>query len=275
MKNIELAKSQIAARVLESILKMLDERTVTGLIESAWQQLRGQKAEHADCTLDKETLQQLLWLHNEAGGWITEEANEGGFLVNTVFVPTFEWVKKHGPLPQHSGEVKWREENGEWEWDCEAALRNGEWQAEIRGQHPWLAVFAQEAGRFFTEHGGANFVQIDTFDDTTKLALTVTVQKRFGMNPGEKLRRMMTEIVEPLTRASFNLLQFHNDRETKLYGVCNFCQKKTYAPAFVHPSEHHHPDCPYGKAIEWWERENTHANQTAQSADTATATPSR
>ena len=80
MKNIELAKSQIAARVLESVLKTLDERTVTGLMESAWQQLRGQKAEHADCTLDKETLQQLLWLHNEAGGWITEEANEGGFL---------------------------------------------------------------------------------------------------------------------------------------------------------------------------------------------------
>jgi hypothetical protein len=70
------------------------------------------------------------------------------------------------------------------------------------------------------------------------------------------------------------LLHYHNDREGKLYGVCNFCQKKTYAPAFVHPSEHHNTECPYRKAIEWWERENAHANQTAQSTDTATATPS-
>ncbi len=257
MKNIELAKSQQAARVLDFVLKTLDERTVYGLILSAWNQLRGEQPEHEDCRLHENMLAQLLWLHREAGGWIEEEANEGGFLVNTQFVPTFEWVKKHGPLPEHAAEVKWNEKNREYEWECEAALKDNHWQVEIQAKHLGISNFVVQVGEFFRQYGGANFVQMDVFDPVLRQPLTLTVQKRFGMNPAEKLNKMLTEIVEPLANHAYRLM----DNET---GHCILCERVCH-------SEH----CPAVKAIEWWEREQAHAKTNQSPSPTATDTVCR
>ncbi len=256
MKNIELAKSQNAARVLELVLKMLDERTVYGLIESAWNQLRGEQPEHEECRLHENMLSQLLWLHREADGWIEEEANEGGFLVNTRFVPTFEWVKKHGPLPEHSAEVKWSEKNGEYEWECEAALKDNHWQAEIQAKHLGISNFVVQVGEFFRQYGGANFVQMDVFDPVSRQPFTLTVQKRFGINPAEKLHKMLAEIVEPLATSEL--------REPLPVPGCPVCLRVVQ----------HASTCPVRKAIEWWEREQ-HAKPDQPHPPTTTDTVCR
>lgn len=270
MKNIELAKSQQAARVLAFVLQTLDERTIYGLIESAWNQLRGEQPEHEDCRLHENMLAILLWLHREAGGWIEEEANEGGFLVNTVFVPTFEWVKKHGPLPEHAAEVKWSEKNGEYEWEFEAALKDNHWRAEIQAKHLGISNFVVQVGEFFRQYGGANFVQMDVFDPISRQPLTLTVQKRFGMNPAEKLRKMLTEIVEPLALSEMIFLKPGEDETC----VCKYCHKKTWAFAEAGPMNRHADNCFFRKAIEWGEREQ-HAKPDQPHSPTTTDTVCR
>lgn len=61
-------------------------------------------------------------------------------------------------------------------------------------KYPGVAILASEVAGYFDESGGKNWVEFTMYDDASMRMFVVTIQRRGGETPAQKIKRLEAEI---------------------------------------------------------------------------------